>query len=210
MGGFVHDRWDGITTAVGRAVRWLVTRRPVSGSASGKASRVIVFGAGEGGVEVISAMLQDPENNYLPVTLLDDDPGKGGALVNGLLVTGDRTELPRVAEKTGADLLLVAIPTADARLIRDLAERASQVGLSIRVLPPVHELHPDGVAIADIRVPSYADLLGRREVELDTAAIAGYLDGAPGAGHGGRRLHRIRAVPAGQPVRPRVPRDARP
>jgi FlaA1/EpsC-like NDP-sugar epimerase len=143
---------------------------------AGSPSRVIVFGAGEGGEEAIAAMLRDPAGGYLPVTLLDDDPLKSGRKVGGLAVHGDRGQLPRVVSETNADLLLVAIPTADAALIAELGEKAGRLGLALRVLPPVHELG-ESITVTDIREPSYADLLGRREIDLDLDSIAGYLAG---------------------------------
>ena len=47
--------------------------------------------------------------------------------------------------------------------------------MRVFVLPPVSELLGSPVGVADIRPLTEADLLGRREVQTDLAAIAGYL-----------------------------------
>jgi FlaA1/EpsC-like NDP-sugar epimerase len=145
---------------------------PVAGT-----SRVILFGAGDGAGSVISAMLRRRSSPYLPVALLDDDPAKRHLRIHGVPVRGNREALADIARSTSADTLLVAIPSADAELIRDLADRADHAGLQLRVLPSVGELIDGVVEVEDIRSASYADLLGRHEVDIDIESIARYLTG---------------------------------
>jgi FlaA1/EpsC-like NDP-sugar epimerase len=137
---------------------------------------LIVFGAGEGGVQVVRSLLFDRTSNYRPVALLDDDLSKRHLRVSGVTVQGGREQIGAVAKATGAKNLLVAIPSADASLFRDITERAEGAGLRVKVLPAVSELF-DVVGAADIRDIDLADLLGRHPVETDVDAIAGYLKG---------------------------------
>ncbi|HVV76620.1 MAG TPA: nucleoside-diphosphate sugar epimerase/dehydratase [Mycobacteriales bacterium] len=137
---------------------------------------LIVFGAGEAGSRVIRAMLHDPAATYIPIALLDDDPAKQRLRVLGIPVRGNRHAIPAVASATGAKTLLIAIPSADAALLRGVTELAEHAGLHVKVLPPVSELiRPPGVS--DIRDIDLVDLLGRRQVETDVDSIAGYLTG---------------------------------
>jgi FlaA1/EpsC-like NDP-sugar epimerase len=147
-------------------------RRPV-----GTTERLLVFGAGEGAVQVITSLLRDPASVYLPVGLLDDDPAKRQLRIGGVPVLGDRSRLGRVAERVGASTLLIAVPSADAALIADLTEAAEHAELAVKVLPPVSELVGGAVSGRDIRDVSEADLLGRHQVETDLEKIAGYLRG---------------------------------
>ena len=73
--------------------------------------------------------------------------------------------------------MLIAIPSADASLVRELSEVGVGSGLQVRVLPPVSELLDGRVGEGDIRSLTEEDLLGRREIDTDIAAIAGYLSG---------------------------------
>lgn len=154
-----------------RAQQWA---RPEDGGAG---SRVVIFGAGDGAARVIAAMLRHPTGGYVPVALLDDDPAKRRLRLHGIPVQGDREALPRVTTSSGADTLLIAIPSANAELIRDIADRADALSLRVRVLPSVSELFDGHVKVEDIRAVSYADLLGRREVEIDISSVASYLTG---------------------------------
>ncbi|MGI9033466.1 MAG: polysaccharide biosynthesis protein [Acidimicrobiales bacterium] len=152
----------------------LEKRRRPAGEGVG---RILVFGAGEGGAQVITAMLRDPNSPYVPVALLDDDPAKGNLRIMGVPVVGGRSRLGAAAAEAGATAVLVAIPSAGAALVTELADLASQTDLDLKVLPPVGELFGGRVGVDDIRDVTTADLLGRHEIETDVASIAGYITG---------------------------------
>ncbi|HEY1739008.1 MAG TPA: polysaccharide biosynthesis protein, partial [Acidimicrobiia bacterium] len=140
-------------------------------------TRVLVLGAGSGGVQAVHAMLHDEESPYLPVAFLDDDEDKRGLTIMGVRVVGGREALRPAAERFQADAMLVAVPSADAQVVRELIDLAVPLGLEVRVLPSVHELLGAQVAVADIREPNERDFLGRHQVETDLNEIAGYLEG---------------------------------
>jgi FlaA1/EpsC-like NDP-sugar epimerase len=139
--------------------------------------RVLVLGAGDGGTQAIAAMQSDRFRSYLPVGLLDDDPRKRHVRIKAVRVRGTRGDLEAVAHETDATTLLVAIPSADAALLREVTALAEGIGLQVKVLPPVAELLDGNVRLGDIRDLDLVDLLGRRQVETDIDSIAGYLTG---------------------------------
>ncbi|NMO56394.1 polysaccharide biosynthesis protein [Actinoplanes sp. TBRC 11911] len=140
-------------------------------------ARIVVVGAGEGAAQVVRAMLRSPSSPYVPVALLDDDPAKRSLQIMGVPVAGTRHALPEVVRRYRADVVLIAIPSAGAELMRTLTELAEPLNVEVKVVPPVVELFGRTVSVDDIRPVSHADLLGRRETEIDVAAIAGYLQG---------------------------------
>ncbi len=140
-------------------------------------ARLLVFGAGDGGAQVLTALLRDPDSPYMPVGLLDDDRSKRNRRMLGIQVLGDRHRLAAAAAETQADTLLIAIPKAGADIVSDLYDLATEAGLRVKVLPPVAELYRDQVGVGDIRDVTEEDLLGRRPVLTDVASIAGYLTG---------------------------------
>jgi FlaA1/EpsC-like NDP-sugar epimerase len=131
------------------------------------AQPLIVFGAGEGAEQVLAAMLRTPDSPYYPVALLDDDPRCWNLQLHGV----------RVAAATGAATLLVAIPSADAALLREITELAEEAALAVKVLPRVADLIDGNVDVSDIREIDIADLLGRRQIHTDVATAARYLTG---------------------------------
>ncbi len=138
---------------------------------------VVVFGAGEGGLQVLTAMLRNPESPYRPVALLDDNLGKRNLTISGVGVEGTRADLPEVAKRHGARAVMVAIPSASSALMAEVSDLAREADLRVLVLPPVRDLYDGAVDVSDVRPLSEADLLGRHRIDTDVASIAGYLLG---------------------------------
>ena len=144
---------------------------------AGRGERVIVFGAGSGGRSAITAMLADREGPYVPVALLDDDAHVQGVTSRGIKVVGTRDDIARVAREMLADSLLIAVPSADSHVVRELSELAVEAGLRVRVLPSLRELLDGQVRVVDIREPTEHDLMGRHTIDTDLETAASYLRG---------------------------------
>lgn len=154
---------------------WRYQREGWSRAADEGRGRAIVIGAGEGGLQIVSAMLKS--GPWHPVAILDDNRDLKNLRVKGVPVCGDRNAMQEVARRFNADAAIIAIPSASSEDIRDLAELADNAGLEVMILPPVGELFGTGVGVSDIRPLTEADLLGRREISLDIESVAGYLTG---------------------------------
>lgn len=139
--------------------------------------RTLVFGAGRAGDQLIRSMLGDPSSPFLPVGLLDDDPAKRHLRIRGVRMMGGRERMTAAAELTGADVLVVALPSAESDLVRDLSERADRAGLTVKVLPRMSDLLDRRVGIRDVRDIDVTDLLGRRQIDTNVGEIAHYLRG---------------------------------
>ena len=91
---------------------------------------MLVFGAGEGAEQVITAMLRDPDSPYLPVAMLDDDPRKAAAPDPRRAGARHPRRHRRGRRATsGAEVLLIAVPSADGALVRELAQLGDEAGL---------------------------------------------------------------------------------
>lgn len=147
---------------------------------------VLILGAGDGGRQLIRSMRRATENQWLrratdknwdPVGLLDDDLRKRHLRIYGVPVLGTSGNIAAVAAATGASVLVVAIPSADAALIRRVSQAGTGANLEVKVVPGVDELLDGRVDIHSVRDINVADLLGRHQVETDVASIAGCLTG---------------------------------
>jgi FlaA1/EpsC-like NDP-sugar epimerase len=151
------------------------SRDAALGPDSASTPRMLVFGAGEAGGQIVRSLLRDSRSSWLPVAFIDDDPLKKNRSVAGVRVLGGRLDIARVARASQADCLLVAVPSALPDLKQELAAIAYGCGLSIRILPPLSELVDASVTALDIREITEADLLGRPQVDIDLEAVAGVL-----------------------------------
>lgn len=165
------------TVMTGVRYVWRLTsdrrRRPLAD----RAIRLLVFGAGDGGAQVVLSMLRTADSPYYPVGFLDDDRTKKYLRINGVPVLGGRERFAEHARRVRAEALLIAIPSATATLVGELSALAEEAGLPVKVLPPARELLDNRVRLGDIRDIDLEDLLGRRQIETDVASIAGYLTG---------------------------------
>ncbi len=140
--------------------------------------RTVVYGAGDASHQLVRSMTTDPRSPLLPVAALDDDPKKlHNRLSRRVRVEGAGPDLAQVAERHGAEVVVLAIPSADNHLVRRVVAEGEQAGLEVRILPPLWELAKSDIDLSDVRTVTVADLLGRHELDLDIAAIAGYLTG---------------------------------
>lgn len=139
--------------------------------------KVIVFGAGDSGRRLIRGLRHDERATYAPVCLLDDDPRKRRLKIDGVGVKGGRARMQQLAESSGATSLVIAIPSADADLVRNLRALAADAGLDVLILPTISELFGKKPSENDLRRINLEDLLGRRKVILDESAIAESISG---------------------------------
>ncbi len=140
------------------------------------ATRVIVVGAGSGGRLLVRNLLHDERSSYLPVALLDDDRLKRRSRIEGLRVRGTRDDMARVADATGAEHVVIAIPSATSQTVRELSSTAEAAGLKPLVVPSLSHVIGRSLTASDIRDVDLADLLGRRPVRLDDSAISDQLN----------------------------------
>jgi FlaA1/EpsC-like NDP-sugar epimerase len=167
-----------VVAGLGRAVWRAYAEHTLSlGGQSGGSTRALIVGAGDAGRDLILSMLRDPQSTWLPVALVDDDRSRRHLRIRGVPVLGDTRSIGTAAERSAADVLVVAIPSASAETISRIAASGRAAGLDVKVLPSTSELLRDDVGIRDIRDINLADVLGRNQVDTDVASIAGYLTG---------------------------------
>jgi FlaA1/EpsC-like NDP-sugar epimerase len=143
-------------------------------------SRVLIVGAGDAGSMLLKDLLNNPSVRLLPVGMVDDDRRKVGRRLHGVPVVGTITALPRLVDRFGVDMVLLAIPSATSALVREVAALSERAHVTLKVLPSVQELvggAASKVTARDIRDLRIEDLLGRKQVETDLEAVAAMLRG---------------------------------
>lgn len=138
--------------------------------------RALVVGAGDAG-QMVLRELNQRDLGVDVVGLVDDDPGKVKKKIGALTVFGTTNDLPRLVENLFIDQVIIAIPSAPASEIRRVVEMCRNAEVETRILPGLFELINGRVSVSQLREVSLEDLLGREPVQLDTPAIAGYIEG---------------------------------
>jgi FlaA1/EpsC-like NDP-sugar epimerase len=143
----------------------------------GAAEPVVLVGAGEAARELISSMLRDPEGRWHPVAMVDDDPRKRHLRIRGVPVSGSTHELDAVVTRHKVRTAILAMPSADRSLVRQISSVAGELGIELKVLPASTELLSGHVGVRDVRDLNLTDILGRTQLDTDIEGIAGYLTG---------------------------------
>jgi FlaA1/EpsC-like NDP-sugar epimerase len=154
---------------------WRLIREQLRRPTALTAAKILVYGAGEGGIQMVNTLLRNPQSPYLPVGFLDDNPDTHRLSISGVPVLGGRDQLSQARARTGATTLLIAIPSADSALIGDISARARELSMDVKVLPAVQNLNERPLDTSDIRDLTDEDLLGRRKVVIDLQQISDYL-----------------------------------
>lgn len=154
---------------------WRLVREQLRRPSEHTATKMLVYGAGEGGIQIVNTMLRDPNSSFLPVAFLDDNPSTHRLRISGVPVLGGREAIAKAAQRTGASTLLIAIPSADSTVVSEIAQIARDARLDVKILPAVQSLDERQVDATDIRDLTDEDLLGRRRVKINLDEISQYL-----------------------------------
>ena len=154
---------------------WRLVREQLRRPTAQTAAKILVYGAGEGGIQMVNTLMRNPLSPYLPVGFLDDNPDTHRLSISGVPVLGGRDQMATARARTGATTLLIAIPSADSQLISDISDRARTLSMDVKVLPAVQNLNERPLDTSDIRDLTDEDLLGRRKIVIDLQQISDYL-----------------------------------
>ena len=138
-------------------------------------ARVMIVGAGDAGASMIREMRQHPEYGKKPTVVIDDNPSKLGSRINGVKVAGDVSNLRSIARKYGITEIIVAIPSANRKVIQEIVNECNKTRAKIKILPSLIDLINDTVSISKLRDVDIEDLLGRDPVKINIREISGYL-----------------------------------
>lgn len=159
-------------------LRSLVRRRELFGAGVAKnRDPVIVFGAGDGGVQLVRQLRRSEVAQFKPVGILDDDQTKRHMVVDGVRVFGGRNDLEDLVAKTGAGTIIIAVPSLPADELITIRDRAEAAGLHVLVLPPLEVMMRGSVDVNELREINVNDLLGRKVARLNQTQIADYIRG---------------------------------
>jgi len=142
---------------------------------NGNQKSVMLIGGGDAGAMVIREYRNHTQLNSRPVAIIDDNENKQGQMINGVPVVGTRADISTMAKKLKIDEIVIAIPSASKKEIKDIVEIAKTTKCKLKIVPGMFELIDGKVSINSIRDVDIEDLLGREEVKTDLKEISTYL-----------------------------------
>lgn len=123
--------------------------------------RVAIYGAGAAGNQLLAALRMG--RSLTPVAFIDDDSSIANRVIAGLRVYKPK-HIKQMIEETGAQEILLAVPSASRSRRREILELLGQYNLHVRSVPGFMDLASGRVKVDDVQEVDIADLLGRDPV----------------------------------------------
>ena len=130
---------------------------------------VIIYGAGDSGLQLLNSLFYGKE--YLPVAFVDDDVRLQGLFVGGLEVSSPKN-VPKIMQRTGARLLLLAVPSLSRARRQEIVKSMGDYHIQIQTIPRLSEIINGRAKISELRSLSADDLLGRDVIAPNKALMA--------------------------------------
>lgn len=123
--------------------------------------RVAIYGAGAAGNQLVAALRMG--RVMRPVAFIDDDTSISDRVISGLQVYKPK-HIQRMIDATGAQEILLAIPSSNRGRRREILGFLEGFPLHVRSVPGFMDLASGRVKVDDIQEVDIADLLGRDAV----------------------------------------------
>lgn len=153
------------------SVRWMDRRGRLRRQDYAAAKRIAIYGAGESGVMIAREMLTNPQLGMLPVAFLDDDAHKHKTVIHGVPVIGGRDALGRLAREGHIDQIVIAMPTAPGKTLREIRAECARVNVQVQTVPGMYEVLNGTVTVNKLRSIEIQDLLRRAPIQNDNAPV---------------------------------------
>lgn len=139
--------------------------------------RIMVIGAGEAGQMIIKELLHSGHFNTKVCCIIDDNPGKKGRYLEGILIEGGRNQIVSSIKKHGITDIIFAIPSAANKDRTEILNICKETGCKMRTLPGIYQVVKGDVSVSKLRDVDITDLLGRDEVEINNEKVLSLVSG---------------------------------
>ncbi len=152
------------------AGRFLVRNwyQAVSDGRSGS-ERVVVFGAGEAGIQLASGL--QSSGRFRVMAFIDEDPGVQGRSIDDIPVCGPAS-LETLVEQCGVRRVLLAVPSASRTDRRRILEWLEPYPLHVQSVPSLEAVVSGQASLDQLEDLDIADLLGRDPVPPNETLLA--------------------------------------
>lgn len=152
-------------------VAWKLRRSRQGKKRNQAGPRFLIAGAGDVGALLVQELLRSERHPGVPVGFVDDDTRKVGRRVENLEVFGTTYDIPRLIHEKRIQEVLIAAPSAPARLVRQIVNYCQEAGVQVKTVPALSDYIANRDPLGQVRDVQIEDLLGRDPVQIDNAGI---------------------------------------
>jgi FlaA1/EpsC-like NDP-sugar epimerase len=141
------------------------------------AKRIIIVGAGQSAEMLLRQIQKDSRLHYRVVGLIDDDTMMIKRKIHGVPILGSRSYIPEAVKSKAVDEILIAVPSATSKQMREIVRQCELSGKPFRTLPGPKELMDGDVVVSKLRKVRIDDLLGREQAIIDETRVRALIEG---------------------------------
>mgnify|MGYP003624420810 FL=1 len=130
-----------------------------------KGNHVLIYGAGEAGVQLALSLSQS--NHFRLLGFIDDDLGLKGQQIAGLPVLGGLAVIKDLRQDYESLEVLLALPSATQADRRRILQALEEVEVAVRSMPSLDRVALGQADLTELNEIDLTDLLGRESVQAD-------------------------------------------
>lgn len=139
-------------------------------------TNVIVYGAGFTGAALIKRFMDNPQDGYNPVAIVDDNAEKRGNMISGVKVVGGRESIGEIIKKYDAKVVVIAITEISRDAMRNMYNYLMQFNVKVEVVNNIataeRALDSETITLRNLNIE---DLLRRKSHRMDRELIDGLI-----------------------------------
>lgn len=133
---------------------------------------LVIYGAGSGGVKLFEEFR---DGNYKILYFVDDDKNLQKRSIDGIEILS-KEKLKQKVENKNIDLLVIAMPSIEKRVINNLYDELNIYFKEVKILPSLNEMLRENSFMGQLKHISIEDLLARYPKDLDKNTIKNFLN----------------------------------
>lgn len=139
-------------------------------ASNAKKSRTLIVGGGDACRRLINEM-KNPESEYLPIGIVDDDPEKIHRKIRDVEVLGNTANIPKIVEKYKVKTILIAVPSASSEDQKRIVGICAETVCEVKTIPHLYELFMNADLLKSAKPVNVEDLLGRDVIKFDNQEV---------------------------------------
>tara|TARA_B110000438_G_scaffold295652_1_gene338991 strand:+ start:36 stop:1553 length:1518 start_codon:yes stop_codon:yes gene_type:complete len=148
--------------------RWLLILR------DNTSINVLIYGAGNAGIQLESAMKHNTEINVF--AFIDDNEQVQGRRIEGKKVYNSN-QIENIISTKGISEILIAMPSTPKKKVNSILQSLKKYPVIIRTLPGLSDLAKGNVSVSDLKKIKIEDLLRRHIVKPDPKLLTRDIEG---------------------------------
>lgn len=136
-----------------------------------KASKVVIFGAGQSGLQTLGSLKQNKSLGYKVVGFFDDNLNKVNKTLEGIMVYHSDDLSPDLLHKLEAEVAIIAVQKISNTKKSALIDKFLSANLEVKVVPPAEKWLDGNIDLKQIKNVRIEDLLERDPISLDSEHV---------------------------------------